>query len=152
LAQFEKNKAVVTFIRQLPADFGGFHSRMVSIDGHVVQMLYGSMNYQKTKMFVAIFARPGMKKDSVVLSLPLFHIPEHGASELFQQLLTWNNGATENVHFAVDEALNSINLVCVRGLDGMDYREFHYCVINLVAVAKNATARLQKEYGLMRIA
>lgn len=152
MSQFEKNKAVVSFIRHMPADFGGFFSRMVSMDGQMVQMLYGSMNYQKIKIFVAIFTRPSLKKDCIVLSLPLFHIPELGIPELFQQLLSWNNGATENVHFAVDEALNSINLVCVRGLDGMDFREFHYCVTNLVAVAKNATTRLQKEYGLMRIA
>jgi hypothetical protein len=152
LAQFEKNKAVVNFIRSMPADFGGFLSRMVSMDGQMTQMMYGSMNYKKIKIFVAIFTRLGMKKDCIVLSLPLFHIPELGAPELFQQLLFWNNGATENVHFAVDEALNSINLVCVRELDGMDFREFHYCVSSLVAVSESSTTRLQKEYGLMRIA
>jgi hypothetical protein len=124
---------------------------MIPLAGHTVQMLHGSMNYQKTKLFVALFTRPGFKKDCAVLSLPLFHIPELGVSELFQQLLCWNNGATENVHFAVDEALNSINVVCVRLVDGMDFREFQYCVSNLLTVARNSANRLQKEYGLMRI-
>ena len=59
----------------------------------------------------------------------------------------WNNGATETVHFAVDELMNTVNLVCVRPVDGMTYQEFSYCMSNLWAVRENAARILKSEFG-----
>jgi hypothetical protein len=102
-------------------------------------------------VYLAIFTKPGAKYDTAVFSLPLFHIPETSREELFEQLLDWNNGATETVHFAVDELLNTVNLVCVRPVEGMAFQEFHYCISNLVSVRTNAAVKLQPEFGLMLI-
>lgn len=142
---------MVGFIRRLPADFGGFNSQTVPMAGDMVQMLHGQITYQGTKIFLAVFTRPGARYDTAVLSLPVFHLPDSADAELFEQLLDWNNGATETVHFALDELLNTINLVCVRPVEGMPFQEFHYCISNLIAVRYNAAARIQSRYGLKPI-
>lgn len=151
MPKYETNQRIVGFIRRLPAEFGGFNSQTVPMAGDMVQMLHGQIKFQGRAIFLALFTRPGSKFDTLVLSMPLFHVPETSAEALFEQLLDWNNGATETVHFAVDELLNTVNLVCVRPVEGMAFQEFHHCVSSLVAVRANATRRLQSEYGLLLI-
>ena len=124
---------------------------MVSIEGNNTQLFLGQMVYFENRISVALFTRNSDKKDCVVLSRPLFHLPETGEEDLFEQLLTWNNGGTEMVHFALDEPLNTINLVCFRIMDGFSFQEFHRCLENLIVVARNSVRRLQQEYGLMQI-
>ena len=114
-------------------------------------MLMGQITYIENKIALAIFTRPLDKQDCVVLSRPLFHIPDAALLELFEQLLFWNNGATEMVHFAIDEPLNTINLVCFRTMEAMSFQEFQRCLENIVVVAKNSAKRLQPEFGLMRL-
>lgn len=151
MPKYETNQRIVGFVRRLPAEFGGFNSQNVPMSGETVQMLHGQMQFQGVRVYMALFTRPGGKYDTIVLSMPLFHVPEASSDSLFEQLLDWNNGATETVHFAVDELLNTVNLVCVRPVEGMTFQEFQYCVSNLIAVRANATARLQSEYGLLRV-
>ncbi|HSP06468.1 MAG TPA: hypothetical protein VLR94_04785 [Acidobacteriota bacterium] len=151
MPKYETNQRVVRFIRRLPAEFGGFSSQMVPMSGETVQMLHGQMQFQGARIYLAVFTRPGAKHDTIVFSMPLFHVPQGSSDALFEQLLDWNNGATETVHFAVDELLNTVNLVCVRPVEGMAFQEFHYCVSNLIAVKANATSRLQSRYELMLI-
>jgi len=117
----------------------------------MTQMLLGQITYVDSKIALALFTRPADKQDCVVLSRPLFHIPDTGLLELFEQLLFWNNGATEMVHFAIDEPLNTINLVCFRTLEGMSFQEFQRCLENIVLVARNSSKRLQPEFGLLRL-
>jgi hypothetical protein len=124
---------------------------MVPMEDVMTQMLLGQLTYLENKIAIAIFTRPSDRQDCIVLSRPLFHIPETGLLELFEQLLFWNNGATEMIHFAIDEPLNTINLVCFRTMEGMSFQEFQRSLENMVVVARNATKRLQTEFGLMRI-
>lgn len=148
LPKYETNQRMIGFIKRLPAEFGGFNSQMIPMSGDMVQMLHGQMQYKGTRIFLALFTRPRAKFDTAVMSLPLFHIPEDSQEPVFEQLLDWNNGATESVHFALDELLNTVNLVCVRPVEGMPFQEFQHCINNLVAVRLNAAPRLQSEFGI----
>jgi len=114
------------------------------------QMFFGRIVYREQEISIALFTRPSDKLDCLVLSRPLFYVPDSGTEDVFEQLLFFNNGATEGVHFAVDEPLNTINLVCLRTMDGMSFQEFQYCVENIIAVARNSANRLIPEFGLMR--
>lgn len=151
MPKYETNQRVIGFIRRLPAEFSGFNSQTIPMSGDMVQMLHGQITFQGTRIYLALFTRPGSRYDTAVFSIPLFHLPEISLEPLFEQLLDWNHGATETVHFAVDELLNTINLVCVRPVEGMAFQEFHYCISNLVAVRANAAIRLRQDYGLMLI-
>lgn len=151
MPKYETNQRMVGFIRRLPADFGGFNSQMIPMGGETVQMLHGQITYQDAKIFLAVFTRPGSRYDTAVLSLPVFHLPDSTEPALLEQLLDWNNGSTETVHFALDELLNTINLVCVRPVEGLPFQEFHYCVSNLIAVRYNSVVKLQSQYGLKAI-
>gem|GEM_PF-3241346 len=124
---------------------------MVPMDEGMTQMLLGQITYLDNKIALAIFTRPVDKHDCVVMSRPLFHIPETALIELYEQLLFWNNGATEMVHFAIDEPLNTINLVCFRTMEGTSFQEFQRCLENIVVVARNSSKRLQPEFGLLRL-
>jgi DNA-binding MltR family transcriptional regulator len=64
--------------------------------------------------------------------------------ELFEQLLSWNNGSTGSAHFAIDELMNSINLVCVRSVEGLDLHEFQNCMDQMLNVRLNALNQLRK--------
>jgi hypothetical protein len=152
LPRYETSQSIITFIRRLNAPFTGFSSQMIPMDDGMTQMLLGQMTYGENKIAIAIFTRPSDRQDCVVLSRPLFHIPDTGLLELLEQLLYWNNGATEMIHFAIDEPLNTINLVCFRTMEGMSFQEFQRCLENIVIVAKNSSKRLQPEFGLMRLA
>jgi hypothetical protein len=52
------------------------------MDGSMTQMLLGQITYLDNKIAIAIFTRPADRQDCVVLSRPLFHIPETGLMEL----------------------------------------------------------------------
>ncbi|HJZ11998.1 MAG TPA: hypothetical protein VJ521_07600 [Acidobacteriota bacterium] len=150
MPRYESSQTLATFMRRLAAPFSGFTSQMVPTPDGTVQMSFGQMTFQNHTISIALFTRPSDKRDCVVLSRPLFYVPESGTMELFQQLLIWNNGATESVHFAVDEPLNTINLVVFRNMEGLNFQEFQLCIENLMSVAGNCSDRLQPEYGLMR--
>ena len=151
MPRYESSQSIISFIRRLNAPFSGFSSQMIPMDEGMTQMLLGQITYLDNKVAIAVFTRPSDRQDCVVLSRPLFHIPESGTMELFEQILFWNNGATEMIHFAIDEPLNTINLVCFRTMEGMSFQEFQRSLENIVLVAKNSSKRLQPEFGLMRI-
>jgi hypothetical protein len=151
MPRYESSQTIITFIRRLNSPFSGFSSQMIPMDEGMTQMLLGQITYVDNKIALAIFTRPSDRQDCVVFSRPLFHIPESGQLDLFEQLLFWNNGASEMVHFAIDEPLNTINLVCFRTMEGMSFQEFQRCLENIVVVAKNSSKRLQPEFGLMRL-
>jgi hypothetical protein len=151
LPRYESSQTIITFIRRLNTPFSGFSSQMVPMNDVMTQMLLGQITYIENKIAIAMFTRPADKHDCVVFSRPLFHIPDVGLLELFEQLLFWNNGATEMVHFAIDEPLNTINLVCFRTMEGMSFQEFQRCLENIVVVARNSSKRLQPEFGLLRL-
>jgi hypothetical protein len=142
---------MISFIRRLNIPFSGFAAQMIPMEESMTQMLLGQITYLDNKIALAIFTRPSDKQDCAVLSRPLFHIPETALLALFEQLLFWNNGATEMVHFAIDEPLNTINLVCFRTIEGMSFQEFQRCLENIVVVAKNSSKRLQPEFGLLHL-
>jgi len=148
--RYESNQTLITFIRRLSAQFSGFSSQTVAMPEGSTQMFFGRMVYRDHEISLALFTRPGDKLDCLVLSRPLFYIPDSGAEDVFEQLLFFNNGATEAVHFAVDEPLNTINLVCLRTMEGMNFQEFQYCIENMISVARNSANRLVPEFGLMR--
>jgi hypothetical protein len=151
MPRYESSQTIITFIRRLNAPFTGFSSQMIPIEEGMTQMLLGQITYVDSRIALAMFTRPSDRQDCIVFSRPLFHIPESGQLDLFEQLLFWNNGASEMVHFAIDEPLNTINLVCFRTMEGMSFQEFQRCLENIVVVAKNAAKRLQPEFGLMRL-
>jgi hypothetical protein len=151
MPRYESSQTIITFIRRLNAPFSGFSSQMIPMDDGMTQMLLGQITYVDNKIALAIFTRPSDRQDCVVFSRPLFHIPESGQLDLFEQLLFWNNGASEMVHFAIDEPLNTINLVCFRTMEGMSFQEFQRCLENIIVVARNSSKRLQPEFGLMRL-
>ena len=151
MPRYESNQTIINYARRLNAAFAGFSSQTVSMDGAATQMSLGQMSYLDHKISIGLFTRPLDKQDCAVLSRPLFYIPETGVFDLFEQLLFWNNGATEMVHFAIDEPLNTINVVCVRTMEGLSFQEFQRCLENMVLVSRNSTRRLQPEFGLMRL-
>ena len=151
MPRYESNQSIINFARRLSATFSGFNSQMVSLDGVLTQMSIGQLSYLDQKLTIAVFTRASDKQDCIVLSRPLFHIPERAKSDLFEQLLFWNNGATEMVHFAIDEPMNTINVVCFRTIEGFSFQEFQRCLENMVLVSRNSTKRLQPDFGLMRL-
>ena len=151
MPRYETSQSIISFIRRLNAPFSGFSTQMIPMEEGMTQMLLGQITYLENKIAIAIFTRPSDRQDCIVLSRPLFHIPETGLLELFEQLLFWNNGATEMIHFAIDEPLNTINLVCFRTMEGMSFQEFQRALENMVLVARNSTKRLQSEFGLVRV-
>ena len=151
MPQYESNQTIVGYVRRLQAGFSGFNAQNILLGGQPVQMLHSAMLYNKSKIFIAIFTSPQHKKDCLVITLSLFNIPDQGTEELFEQLLSWNNGATEVVRFTLDEVVKTINLMCVRPIEGLSFEEFQHCLDSILAVAKNSVDRLQREYGLIRI-
>ena len=151
MPQYESNQAIVGFLRRLKAGFSGFNAQTIQMAGQPVQMLHGATLYNKIKIFLALFTSPIYRRDCLVISMALFYVPEIGAEELFEQLLSWNNGATETVRFTIDEVVKTINLVCVRPTDNLSFEEFQQCLDSMVNVAQNSAERLQREYGVMRI-
>jgi hypothetical protein len=151
MPRYESSQTLIAFFRRLSAQFSGFSTQTVPTADGNVQMFFGKITYQGSQISIALFTRPKDKLDCVVLSKPLFYVPETGTMELFEQLLQWNNGATEAVHFAVDEPLNTINLVVLRTIEGLNYQEFQSCLDNMITVARTSSDRLQPEFGLMRL-
>ena len=151
MPRYETSQTIISYIRRLNVPFSGFSTQMIPMEEGITQMLLGQITYLENKIAIAIFTRSSDRQDCIVLSRPLFHIPETGLLELFEQLLFWNNGATEMIHFAIDEPLNTINLVCFRTMEGMSFQEFQRALENMILVARNSTRRLQSEFGLARI-
>lgn len=152
MPQYESNQAIVGFLKRLKAGFSGFNTQTINMAGQPVQMVHGATLYNKNKIFLALFTSPVYKRDCLVISLALYYIPEVGQEELFEQLLSWNNGATECVRFTIDEVVKTINLVCVRPTENLSFEEFQHCLDSIVSVAQHSAERLQREYGVMRLA
>ena len=147
MPKYETNQQLVGYIRRLAGEFQGFNSQSVAMSGEMVQMLQGQITYRTYRTFVALFTKPGTKQDTLVLSLPFLRLSDKSPESLLQKLLEWNNGATESVHFAIDELLNTVNIVCVRPADTLVYAEFSACMDNMVAVRTNASRSLQSQFG-----
>lgn len=151
MPSYESNQTMLNFMRRLQGNFSGFSVQTVPFSEGMTQMFLGEMLYKENRLSIAMFTRPSDRKDCVVVSRPMFHVPEASREDLFSQLLAFNNGATESVHFAVDEPLNTINIVCFRTMDGLTFPEFQYCLNNIINVARNCVAPLISEYGLLRL-
>ena len=80
MPKYETNQQVVGFIRRLAGEFQGFNTQTVPMSGEMIQMLHGQIVYQGARTFIALFSKPGNKHDTMVLSLPLFHLPERRRS------------------------------------------------------------------------
>ncbi|HSE41389.1 MAG TPA: CesT family type III secretion system chaperone [Acidobacteriota bacterium] len=141
---YESNQTIIGYLRRTKATFDGFTSKSVSIGGQSVPILHGKVAYRASKVHIALLTRPGDNHDTLIFSLPLFRVFSGMPPELFEQLLSWNNGSTGSAHFAIDELMNSINLVCVRPVEGLDLHEFQNCMDQILNVRLNALNQLRK--------
>src|SRR5262245_39143003 len=114
MPSYETNQTITGFIRRVKATFDGFTPQNILISGQTVPMVHGKLGYRSSVIHVALLTRPSESYDTMILSIPLFRVPAENPTKLFEHLLSWNNGATGPVHFALDELINSINIVCVR--------------------------------------
>jgi Tir chaperone family protein CesT len=144
MPSYETNQTLTGFIRRVKATFDGFSGQTILISGQSVPMLHGKLGYQKRVVHLAVLTRPGETYDTMILSIPLFRVPAENPTKLFEQLLSWNNAATGTVHFALDELINSINIVCVRPVEGLDFQEFQTCLDQMLNVRLNAFNELHK--------
>jgi hypothetical protein len=151
MPSYESNQTVSAHIRRLCGTFGGFTAQSAEAGSEIIQIVRGKIEYRGTRIFVAVFSQKGKTQDAVILSIPLFRVSDGGSEQLYEQLLSWNNGATESARFAFDEALQSINVVCVRPVEGLGFDEFRSCADNTVSVATKSIGKLQKWPGLERI-
>jgi hypothetical protein len=143
---YESNQAITGYLRRTKATFDGFQSQSITIAGQSVAMLHGKVGYRGSKVHLGLFTRPGESHDTLIFSLPLYKLIPGKGSEAFEQLLSWNNGSTGSVHFALDELMNSINLVCVRTVEGLDLHDFQNCMDQLLNVRLNALSQLRKDF------
>jgi Tir chaperone protein (CesT) family len=146
MPSYETNQTITGYIRRVKAHFDGFNGQTILISGQSVPMLHGKVGYRSAAIHVALLTRPGQNYDTLILSIPLFRVPAANPTKLFEQLLCWNNAATGIVHFALDELVNSINIVCVRPTEGLDFLEFQSCLDQMLNVRLNAFNQLQKNF------
>ena len=147
MPRYESNQAIIGHLRRTKATFDGFTPQSVSMGGQSVSMLHGKVEYRNSKVHLALLTRPGETHDTLIFSLPIFRVNASLAAEIFEQLLSWNNGSTGSAHFALDELLNSINLVCVRAVEGLDLHEFQNCMDQMLNVRLNALSQLRKNFA-----
>jgi hypothetical protein len=146
MPSYESNQAIIGHLRRTKATFDGFNSQSILIGGQSVPMLHGKVGYRNSKVHLALLTRPGDSHDTLIFSLPLFRVNPSLAPELFEQLLSWNNGSTGSAHFALDELMHSVNVVCVRAVEGLDLNEFQNCMDQMLNVRLNALSQLRKIY------
>jgi Tir chaperone protein (CesT) family len=149
MPSYETNQTITGFIRRVKATFNGFTPQNILISGQTVPMIHAKLGYRLAVIHLAILTRPGESSDTMILSIPLFRVPTENPTKLFEQLLSWNNGATGAVHFALDELINSINIVCVRPLEGLDFQEFQTCLDQMLNVRLNAFNELHKNFAAL---
>jgi hypothetical protein len=146
MPSYETNQTMTGFIRRVKATFDGFNPHNISIAGQTVPMIHGKLGYRSAVIHLALLTRPGESYDTMILSIPLFRVPAENPTKLFEQLLSWNNAATGAVHFALDELINSINIVCVRPVEGLDFQEFQSCLDQMLNVRLNAFNELHRNF------
>jgi hypothetical protein len=146
MPSYETNQTITGYIRRVKATFDGFSQQNILISGQSVLMVHGKLGYRSAGIHLALLTRPGQSFDTMILSIPLFRVPAANPTKLFEQLLSWNNGATGTVHFALDELINSINIVCVRPVEGLDFQEFQTCLDQMLNVRSNAFNELRKNF------
>jgi hypothetical protein len=147
MPSYETNQTITGYIRRVKATFDGFNPQNILISGQSVSMVHGKLGYRSRVVHLALLTRPGQSFDTMILSIPLFRVPAENPTKLFEQLLSWNNGATGTVHFALDELINSINIVCVRPVEGLDFMEFQTCLDQMLNVRLNALNELHKNFA-----
>lgn len=146
MPSYETNQVITGFIRRVKATFDGFNPQTILISGKSAPMLHGKLGYRGAGVHIALLARPGETHDTLIFSIPILRVPANNAGKLFEQLLYWNNAATGVVHFALDELINSINIVCVRPVEGLDFQEFQSCLDQMLNVRLNAFNQLRKTF------
>lgn len=151
MPSYETNQTLTGFIRRVKAKFDGFTPQNILISGQTVPMIHGKLGYRSAVIHLALLTRPGESYDTMILSIPLFRVPAENPTKLFEQLLGWNNGATGAVHFALDELINSINIVCVRPVEGLDFQEFQICLDQMMNVRANAFNELHKNFATLSL-
>lgn len=149
MPSYETNQTITGYIRRVKATFDGFNPQTILISGKSVPMLHGKLGYRSSAVHLALLTRPGQNHDTLILSIPLFRVPAANPTKLFEQLLRWNNSATGTVHFALDELINSINIVCVRPIEGLDFQEFQNCLDQMLNVRLNAFNQLRKSFAAL---
>ena len=147
MPSYETNQTITGYIRRVKATFDGFNPQNILISGQTVPMVHGKLGYRSKVVHLALLTRPGQSYDTMILSIPLFRVPAENPTKLFERLLHWNNGATGTVHFALDELINSINIVCVRPVEGLDFQEFQMCLYQMLNVRSNAFNELHKNFA-----
>ena len=151
MPSYETNQTITGFIRRVKATFNGFTPQNILISGQSVSMVHGRLGYRLAVIHLALLTRPADSHDTMILSIPLFRVPAENPTKLFEQLLCWNNAATGTVHFALDELINSINIVCVRPVEGLDFQEFQTCLDQMMNVRLNAFNELHKNFPAMAL-
>lgn len=151
MPSYETNQTITGFIRRVKATFDGFHPQNILISGQTVPMLHGKLGYRSAIVHLALLTRPSQSYDTLILSIPLFRVPAENPTKLFERLLCWNNAATGTVHFALDELINSINIVCVRPVEGLDFQEFQTCLDQMMNVRSNAFNELHKNFAALSL-
>jgi Tir chaperone protein (CesT) family len=146
MPSYETNQTITGFIRRVKATFDGFSGQTILISGQSVPMLHGKLGYRSAVVHIALLTRPSQSYDTLILSIPLFRVPAANPTKVFEQLLCWNNAATGTVHFALDELINSINVVCVRPVEGLDFQEFQSCLDQMLNVRLNAFNQLHRTF------
>ena|SRR6185295_16944346 len=147
MPSYETTQTITGYIRRVKATFDGFSGQTILISGQSVAMAHGKLGYRSRVVHLAILTRPSQNYDTMILSIPLLRVPAENPTKLFEQLLCWNNGATGTVHFALDELINSINIVCVRPIEGLDFLEFQTCLDQMLNVRSNAFNELHKNFA-----
>jgi hypothetical protein len=151
MPSYETNQTITGFIRRVKGTFDGFSGQTILISGQSVPMLHGKVGYRSAVIHLAVLTRPGESYDTMILSIPLFRVPAENPTKLFEHLLSWNNAATGTVHFALDELINSINIVCVRPVEGLDFQEFQTCLDQMMNVRANAFNELHKTFAALSL-
>jgi hypothetical protein len=144
MPSYESNQTIIGYLRRTKATFDGFSPQTISIGGQSVPMVHGKVAYRGSKVHIALLTRPGDNHDTLIFSLPVFRVFSSMPADVFEQLLSWNNGSTGSAHFAMDELMNSMNLVCVRPVEALDLHEFQNCMDQMLNVRLNALNQLRK--------
>lgn len=145
MPRYESNQTILTFIRRLPAEFVPFSPSSVPVEG-MFQVLESEVTYRNQKIQLRLCTRASDREDFLTLSIPLLYIGKFGSQALLQQLLAWNNGATDTLRFAMDGQTDTLHLLCFRPVVGLAFEEFQYCVTNMVTIARTSLAKLRQEF------
>ncbi|MBU1221499.1 YbjN domain-containing protein [Myxococcota bacterium] len=85
----------------------------------------------------------------IVFLAPIMDVPETRQLELFRKLLELNFLVTEDASFAIDNRSepNKVFLRALRGIEGLDYEEFHDILRTVARVADEWDNKLQDMFS-----